>query len=114
MGVSRVGILRGMESSFPEGLIAAINSKAQKKEIPVEAEFLMVGGSGHACMFGRLDDGRYVLFDSEGIGGDRRASCIYELDPTDVPEAIQQRYGGYSAHHRVSAPRLTPGFATVG
>lgn len=40
----KIGILRGMETSFPEGLISTINSRAEKMSLPVKAEMVTVGG----------------------------------------------------------------------
>jgi len=45
MGISRIGILRGMETTFPEALITNINKLAKEKHLPIEAEFVMLGGT---------------------------------------------------------------------
>lgn len=40
----RIGILRGQENSFPEGLIANINRVAKEKGKNIVAEFIKIGG----------------------------------------------------------------------
>jgi glutathione synthase/RimK-type ligase-like ATP-grasp enzyme len=40
----RIGILRGQENSFPEGLIANINKRAQDEGKNIVAEFVKIGG----------------------------------------------------------------------
>ncbi|MCS7013305.1 MAG: hypothetical protein RMI34_12155 [Chloroherpetonaceae bacterium] len=40
----RIGILRGQENSFPEGLIANINREAEAQKRPIVAEFIKIGG----------------------------------------------------------------------
>ncbi len=41
----RVGVLRGMEKSFPEALIANINKVASERKLAMEADFVTLGGT---------------------------------------------------------------------
>jgi glutathione synthase/RimK-type ligase-like ATP-grasp enzyme len=43
--IARIGILRGMETTFPDALIANINKVATGKKLKVAAEFIMLGGT---------------------------------------------------------------------
>ncbi|MBL7958609.1 hypothetical protein JNL27_00070 [bacterium] len=43
--MARIGVLRGMETTFPDALIANINKVATKKKLKVAAEFIMLGGT---------------------------------------------------------------------
>ncbi|MCB0834487.1 MAG: hypothetical protein KDC45_13560 [Bacteroidetes bacterium] len=41
----RIGVLRGMETTFPDALIANINKVAQEKKLDIHAEFIKIGGT---------------------------------------------------------------------
>lgn len=43
--IARIGVLRGMETTFPDALIANINKVAAEKKLKVTAEFIMLGGT---------------------------------------------------------------------
>ena len=43
--MARIGVLRGMETTFPDALIANINKIASEKKLKVAAEFIMLGGT---------------------------------------------------------------------
>ena len=43
--IARIGVLRGMETTFPDALIANINKVAAEKKLKVAAEFIMIGGT---------------------------------------------------------------------
>ncbi len=42
---ARIGILRGMETTFPDALVTNINKVAAERKINVSAEFIMLGGT---------------------------------------------------------------------
>ena len=67
-------------------------------------EALLIQGIGHACVLGRTDDGRLYLYDSEGIGGERRAPCLVVLQPGSEAPELLARYGRFEASHRVRRP----------
>jgi hypothetical protein len=58
--IARIGVLRGMETTFPEALIANINKVAKEKNLPIEADFIMLGGTqmaeptGYKVIFDRI------------------------------------------------------------
>lgn len=41
----KIGVLRGMENSFPDALIHRINEKAKQADLPVSAEYVRIGGT---------------------------------------------------------------------
>ena len=58
--IARIGILRGMENTFPEALITEINKRAKEQKLAVEADLVSLGGtrmgeaSGYKLIFDRI------------------------------------------------------------
>jgi glutathione synthase/RimK-type ligase-like ATP-grasp enzyme len=99
----KIGILRGQENSFPDGLIVTINNRSEKKKLGVKAEFVKLSGT-------KMDEmNEYaILFDriSHEIPYYRTYLKNAMLSGTEVVNnpfwwSADDKFFGYSLAHRL-------------